>query len=403
MIESTAPKTLAAAHAKTRTTSSGPAGAAQRPDPTAGDFATLFATFASGDLASFAADSNLSTAGSAETTADVSTETETVPAVPISSDVNNWLIASLATTPDGPTRASPEEATTPPVLVPQADPTTTSGLVANPAQTMVSRGGTDQLDERVAGRADGATPAAPVILSASPAPAQAGHEVRPAGQDGRSWAVAGDDAEPRAGPNALAPEHIRAFAYRVEPSARRSDEHLPTPTFHADLNSTLPIIPATSVSVAPATSSTSVASVLMSSPWPSAAFPEELAKQAVWMSTNDIQRADLVLNPAELGRIEISLTHENGQMNAHFASHNPEVRATLEEALPRLREQMASAGLQLGHAGVGTQTPGRQDGSQERADTHMPGATTAADGAERGGGALAPPTRLHRGLIDLFA
>lgn len=402
MIETTAPKTLAPAHAKTQGAISGPAGTAQRPDPTTGDFATLFATLTSDELASFAADSNSSTTGSAGTSPGPSTETETVPAVPISSDVNAWLIASLATT-DRPTRASPGEGTAPSALVPQADPTTTSGWVANPAQTMVSGGGTDQVDERVAGRADGATPAAPVTLSAPSAPAQAGHDARPIGQDSRSWAVAGDDAEPRAGSNALAPEHIRAFAYRVEPSDRRSDEHLATPTFHADLNPTLPILPATGVSVAPATSSTPVVSVLMSSPWPSAAFPEELAKQAVWMATNDIQRADLVLNPAELGRIEISLTHENGQMNAHFASHNPEVRATLEEALPRLREQMASAGLQLGHAGVGTQTPGRQDGSQERADTRMPGATTAADGAERGGGALTPPARLHRGLIDLFA
>ncbi len=57
----------------------------------------------------------------------------------------------------------------------------------------------------------------------------------------------------------------------------------------------------------------------MSSPWPSAAFPEELAKQAVWMSTNDIQRADLVLNPAELGRIvRTEIQEEVARVNAEL-------------------------------------------------------------------------------------
>ncbi|MCC7182525.1 MAG: flagellar hook-length control protein FliK [Rhodocyclaceae bacterium] len=400
MIESTAPKTLAAAHAKTRAASASLPVGAQGPDPSAGDFATLFAALAGDDLASLAAEAGPSQA------VDTGAEGEAELVTSTAADANAWLLASLSS-PDGSAQQSatgPRESTTQPSLVPQAGPSAPSGLVTSPATTTVLPNSTDRAELAVH-RAEAATQAAPQTMAIPTAPAQSGHDARAVVRDGPVQADPGGDAEPRTGSPVFDAEHIRAFAYRAEPRDRHSDERIASPSLHAELNPTPPITSPTGMSIAPATSppTTAVASVSMSSPWPSAAFPDELAKQTVWMSTRDIQRADLVLNPPELGRIEISLTHENGQMNAHFASHNPEVRATLEEALPRLREQMASAGLQLGHAGVGTQTPGRQGDPQRRTHAGLPGVATLADGTGGGVDPLGTPVRLQSGLIDLFA
>jgi len=79
----------------------------------------------------------------------------------------------------------------------------------------------------------------------------------------------------------------------------------------------------------------------------------EVADKLVWMVGRQEQRAELVLNPPQMGRVEVSLSMSNGQTSALFVSANPAVRDALEAALPRLREILADAGISLGQTQVG--------------------------------------------------
>ena len=79
----------------------------------------------------------------------------------------------------------------------------------------------------------------------------------------------------------------------------------------------------------------------------------DVGNKVIWMIGRQEQRAELVLNPPQLGRVEVSLSINANQTNAVFVSANPAVRDALEAAMPRLREILADAGINLGQAQVG--------------------------------------------------
>ncbi len=113
------------------------------------------------------------------------------------------------------------------------------------------------------------------------------------------------------------------------------------------------------------------------------------------------QRAELTLTPPSLGKVDVTLTVSGDQTSALFVSANPTVREALEQALPRLRDMLAEAGVQLGQAQVSAGSS-QGDGHQEQ---------QRAAGAGSGGGRA--PTdnaatathwvRRSDGLIDTFA
>ncbi|MDD5176117.1 MAG: flagellar hook-length control protein FliK [Sterolibacterium sp.] len=90
----------------------------------------------------------------------------------------------------------------------------------------------------------------------------------------------------------------------------------------------------------------------------------EVSDKLVWMVGRQEQRAELVLNPPQLGRVEVSLSMSGGQTSALFVSANPAVRDALEAALPRLREILADAGVNLGQAQVGADAGSNQMANQ---------------------------------------
>ncbi len=133
------------------------------------------------------------------------------------------------------------------------------------------------------------------------------------------------------------------------------------------------------------------------------AWNQALGDKIVWMAAGAQQSATLTLNPPDLGPLQVVLNVSNDQASAHFMAAQPEVRQALEAALPRLREMMQDAGIQLGQANVSADTPRQQD-TQDRTASGAPTAFGNRDGAEDlAGMALPPPTRTGRGLVDTFA
>ncbi len=131
----------------------------------------------------------------------------------------------------------------------------------------------------------------------------------------------------------------------------------------------------------------------------------EIANKVTWMVTRNEQRADLVLNPPSLGRIEVSVSVNGDNATAVFTSINPAVREALEGAMPRLREALLEAGINLGQTQVGSESP-QQSPERDKSGDNSGSALAAADIESDAPGANAStPTNFRgaRSLVDVFA
>ena len=140
---------------------------------------------------------------------------------------------------------------------------------------------------------------------------------------------------------------------------------LKTVNNHAS-NSFSPILsaPATSAlpsnNVAPQVSPVSQTILAMQPSVQSAAWGKVLSSRVIWMAKEGIQRAELKLNPASLGPVEVKLHIHNEQANVTFVAHHAATRDSLEQALPRLRESFQDNGMNLADANVSDQASEQQ-------------------------------------------
>ena len=93
-------------------------------------------------------------------------------------------------------------------------------------------------------------------------------------------------------------------------------------------------------------------------------FPEEILGRLRLLQSNGSQQARLNLHPAELGRMQISIITEGDSTRVAFSVDNPQARDALEQAMPRLRELLNQAGLQLADSSVTQQGQQHQTGAQ---------------------------------------
>ncbi|UHH29072.1 flagellar hook-length control protein FliK [Pseudomonas veronii] len=100
----------------------------------------------------------------------------------------------------------------------------------------------------------------------------------------------------------------------------------------------------------------------------SADWQTDLGQQMVDMVTRGEQQVDLRLHPAELGPLSISLNLNDGTTQAQFQAAHASVRAAVEQALPQLREALATQGIALGQASVSDQSSRQAAGGQTPRD-----------------------------------
>ncbi|MBI3525155.1 MAG: flagellar hook-length control protein FliK [Betaproteobacteria bacterium] len=137
----------------------------------------------------------------------------------------------------------------------------------------------------------------------------------------------------------------------------------------------------------------------------------EVGDKLVWMVGRQQQRAELVLNPPQLGRVEVSLSMHGDQTSAMFVSTNPAVRDALEAALPRLREMLADAGINLGQAQVGADTGSNNAANQSagnRENRDNSGRDSSGNNFAQAGEPLRPVVATQwlkqaNGMVDVFA
>ncbi len=135
------------------------------------------------------------------------------------------------------------------------------------------------------------------------------------------------------------------------------------------------------------------------------AWDGALAQKVTWMSNQQMQVAQLQLNPPDLGPMEVTLTLGTGpdaETRIEFTSPHLAVREALQSALPQLREMMEGSGITLGSTTVSAESfqqqsqSGRQDNPSGR----------SSDNLSQNNSEMAPrsmTTRSHDGMVDIFA
>jgi flagellar hook-length control protein FliK len=131
-------------------------------------------------------------------------------------------------------------------------------------------------------------------------------------------------------------------------------------------------------------------------------FAPALGSMLSVMVRDGVEHAQLKLNPADMGPIDVRISLDGTQAQVDFSAANAATRQALQEAVPALASALRESGLTLSGGGVFEQPREqregtRQDGARQRGD-HAGGAAESAAGS-------ASPARMPRarGVVDLYA
>lgn len=127
-------------------------------------------------------------------------------------------------------------------------------------------------------------------------------------------------------------------------------------------------------------------------------WSEAFANRVAWAANSNIQVAELRLNPPQLGHIGVQIAIQNNKADIAIATPHAEVLASIEAALPRLRELFVESGVALGDVDVSQHSPGETP-DRDR-DTHPRAKFLAAH--EVTGETEMALKPLHQGLIDHY-
>lgn len=97
--------------------------------------------------------------------------------------------------------------------------------------------------------------------------------------------------------------------------------------------------------------STTVPTQLANPNWGSA-----LAERMVWFSANQVNHAQLDLDPPDLGPLQVRISSSGEHTHLSFTSPHAAVRDAVDANLPRLKEMFENAGLSLGDVNVSDQS-----------------------------------------------
>lgn len=116
-------------------------------------------------------------------------------------------------------------------------------------------------------------------------------------------------------------------------------------------------------------------------------WTEAVVDRVMYLSSQNLKSAEIQLDPAELGRLEVRIHMNNDQTQVSFASANAAVRDSLEGQMHRLREMFTQQGINLQDVTVSDSNQGRgwqgQGQNQQQAGG---GSNSDASGSLLGGG-----------------
>lgn len=136
---------------------------------------------------------------------------------------------------------------------------------------------------------------------------------------------------------------------------------------------------------------------------------EQVVDRVMWLSSQNLKSAEIQLDPAELGRLEVRISMAQEQTQVTFASANAGVRDALEGQMHRLRELFTQQGMNLLDVNVSDQSLSRgwqgQEGDGKGRGAGGQGLAAGADEELIVGASELKNTPLSagRGMVDFYA
>jgi len=128
-----------------------------------------------------------------------------------------------------------------------------------------------------------------------------------------------------------------------------------------------------------------------------------------WMAAGHLQTAQLRVDPEALGPITIHLRLDGEAASVVFGSNHESTRQMLESSLSGLKDVLATHGLSLGQASVGSEQQSGFLAARQFAEREAPrdrGASAEATGPAAGTGTAGDtvrPRAVGNGMVDLYA
>ncbi len=128
-------------------------------------------------------------------------------------------------------------------------------------------------------------------------------------------------------------------------------------------------------------------------------FRQALGVQVSVLVRDGVQRAELHLNPADMGPISVQIALEGSNAQVDFGADLSATRSLIEAGLPELAAALREAGFTLSGGGVSQHSRGDRQG--EAAPRGEPG--TRANGPTREPAPQRVSARVGQGAVDLYA
>ncbi|MBT9503960.1 MAG: flagellar hook-length control protein FliK [Burkholderiaceae bacterium] len=136
-------------------------------------------------------------------------------------------------------------------------------------------------------------------------------------------------------------------------------------------------------------------------------FAPEMSSRLTLLASEGVQKAQLHLNPAEMGPVSVQIQLDGQQAQIEFHAQHAATREVLERSLPELAAALRDAGMTLSGGGVfQQQRDPQQDGQAQNQASDQGaarnGSTGASDTTGLGAG-QAVVRRTQAGVLDMYA
>ena len=136
-------------------------------------------------------------------------------------------------------------------------------------------------------------------------------------------------------------------------------------------------------------------------PFAQPGWEQGLGNRVLWMVNQQVQTAELRMNPAHLGPLEVRISIQNDQASVQFVSAHSQVRDALQAAIPHLREMLGDSGLNLTNVNIAQHSFADARQRPDHQQSHQGNGQGQANSGESVIETTLPLTRL--GLVDYYA
>jgi flagellar hook-length control protein FliK len=144
-------------------------------------------------------------------------------------------------------------------------------------------------------------------------------------------------------------------------------------------------------------------SVKLPTPLASPEFAQALGVQMSVLATDGVQRAELQLNPAEMGPVSVQIVIDGTRAQVDFGADMAATRQAIEAGLPELAGALRDAGFTLTGGGVSQHSSGRSDAHGGAGDGSSRGAYAAGGPRSEEANVRVLRRGVPAGRIDLYA